>query len=1044
MNTKMSAVLAASLFTVAAHAGIINVTHNGNPGALQAAIASASDGDVIKVGPGVYSPISRGDGAAITIESTDGAEVTIIDGGNVSRCAYLGSESNYRDTVLTGFTLRNGFGGGGAGVMAGTLNHCVLTNNTTTTSGGGACFSDLNHCVLVGNHADINGGATYSGKIKNCLVVGNTAGFNCGGVYSAELAYNCTIVGNKGTWGSGGVYGGTLVNCIVWGNTLMDDTLSNYYLYYDGTWSHCCTTPTRNGTNITTDDPLFADPENGDYRLTKPSLCRDAGDDGVVPQGALDLDGNDRIQGVHVDLGCYEFDPASPDFWYVDITRPDDNGSGRRWDSAKKNISAALALASGGATILVADGTYAPINSNNKAVTIRSVNGADKTFIDGGGSACCAILGANRDHVSTVLEGFTLTNGRYGNGGGVRAGMLNRCILTGNYATTSGGGAAYSTLNNCLVVDNNASDGGGAAFATLNNCTVVKNHARDYGGGVKGNDSASSTGGPAIINNSIVWGNTSGTPGYESYEWALEANYSCFEGANPSGGDTYIGDNPRFADFADGDYRLRADSPCINAGRNSLLLIKSASDLDGKPRTIGKTVDMGAYEWGDPAMEGDFWYVDIARPNDSGDGKSWGAAKKQISSAITLASDGDTLLVADGTYTPISSSGKRILIHSVNGAAKTLIDAKGGDRCAMLGGASSTDTILTGFTLTGGDTGGFGGGSYAGTLNDCVISNNVATSGGGGAYSGILNRCLITDNEASANGGGACESTLTHCTISSNRVLGTSTSSSVGGGAGWGTLSHCVVEGNTAYIGGGVYGNGVRDNCLIVGNHASQGGGAVAGILNNCTIVKNTASSFAGMRSSTATNCVLWENRQTNGTLDNHGNATLNYSCSSPDPGGTNIHATDPLFADPAHGDYRLAPHSPCVDAGDNSIATWAFDLDGNPRILHGGHSLTVDMGCYEFVLLPAPPGPTSLVVTDITLGAAIGGNIPVTLAFTYEGTLDPAAITARVWHDLTDAGTPTTPDDFGDDGEGHAWLLLLIPATETKAFFRIESTPYR
>ncbi|MCL1921133.1 MAG: hypothetical protein FWG50_08670, partial [Kiritimatiellaeota bacterium] len=175
---------------------------------------------------------------------------------------------------------------------------------------------------------------------------------------------------------------------------------------------------------------------------------------------------------------------------------------------------------------------------------------------------------------------------------------------------------------------------------------------------------------------------------------------------------------------------------------------------------------------------------------------------------------------------------------------------------------------------------------------------------------------------------------------------------------------------------------------------------------------------------------------------DNHGLATLNYSCSSPDPGETNIHADDPLFADPARGDYRLTPNSPCVDTGLDDYATWAFDLDGNPRKLDGGHSLTVDMGCYEFAILPTPPGPTSLAVTGITLGAAIGGSIPVTLAFTYEGTLGSTPVKARVWHDLGDAGIPTTPDDFGDDGEGHAWLLLLIPATEPKAFFRIEAGP--
>ncbi|MFH0731978.1 MAG: PKD domain-containing protein [Candidatus Omnitrophota bacterium] len=45
------------------------------------------------------------------------------------------------------------------------------------------------------------------------------------------------------------------------------------------------------------------------------------------------------------------------------------------------------------------------------------------------------------------------------------------------------------------------------------------------------------------------------------------------------------------------------------------------------------------------------WYVDGAMENDSGNGKSWETAKKYIGSGIGLMSGGDTLLIADGTYT---------------------------------------------------------------------------------------------------------------------------------------------------------------------------------------------------------------------------------------------------------------------------------------------------------------------------------------------------------------------------------------------------------
>jgi hypothetical protein len=45
------------------------------------------------------------------------------------------------------------------------------------------------------------------------------------------------------------------------------------------------------------------------------------------------------------------------------------------------------------------------------------------------------------------------------------------------------------------------------------------------------------------------------------------------------------------------------------------------------------------------------WYVDGSLPNDSGDGTSWGTAKRYINSGIGLMGGGDTLYIRDGVYT---------------------------------------------------------------------------------------------------------------------------------------------------------------------------------------------------------------------------------------------------------------------------------------------------------------------------------------------------------------------------------------------------------
>ncbi|MCB0556978.1 MAG: DUF1565 domain-containing protein [Phaeodactylibacter sp.] len=55
--------------------------------------------------------------------------------------------------------------------------------------------------------------------------------------------------------------------------------------------------------------------------------------------------------------------------------------------------------------------------------------------------------------------------------------------------------------------------------------------------------------------------------------------------------------SPQFVDPQDGDFRISACSPAIDAGRDSLLLeLGITKSLDGSPRFIGANADLGAYE----------------------------------------------------------------------------------------------------------------------------------------------------------------------------------------------------------------------------------------------------------------------------------------------------------------------------------------------------------------------------------------------------------------------------------------------------------------
>lgn len=264
------------------------------------------------------------------------------------------------------------------------------------------------------------------------------------------------------------------------------------------------------------------------------------------------------------------------------------------------------------------------------------------------------------------------------------------------------------------------------------------------------------------------------------------------------------------------------------------------------------------------------WFVSPIG-SDSADGKSWATARQTIQSAIDSARTKDEIIVAKGRYLPISSNDKYITIKSIEGALETIIDGGNTNRCATLGfSGSHTNTVLIGFTLTKGRAGDLlqcGGGSYGGSLTDCVITENEAY-GGGGSYGGVLVNCTISKNIAGINssttgfGGGCAGSILKKCTITENTAT---MKTSRGGGAYNCQLQECLVSNNTAFNGGGLfYGDAV--DCIIEENDAFEGGGCYGGRIKNSIIQKNSSSYGGGTFSGLApfeinvTDCVVSEN----------------------------------------------------------------------------------------------------------------------------------------------------------------------------------------
>jgi len=207
---------------------------------------------------------------------------------------------------------------------------------------GGGLFNDLGmltliNCKLVGNSA-IYGGAIYNYysniTLINCLFDANSASNYGGGMYSNNsntILTNCTVSNNSATSNGGGIYiddnsDVTMTNSILWGNS---DSTGNSEQAQISTnhaimKNYCCIQNfTSGGSNNTSDNPLFADPDGYDnlpatwqdnnYRPGIDSLCIDSGNN-TAPQLSgitTDLDYKPRFHNTIIDRGAYEFNPTS-------------------------------------------------------------------------------------------------------------------------------------------------------------------------------------------------------------------------------------------------------------------------------------------------------------------------------------------------------------------------------------------------------------------------------------------------------------------------------------------------------------------------------------------------------------------------------------------------------------------------------------------------------------------------------------------------------------------------------------------------------------
>jgi hypothetical protein len=368
-----------------------------------------------------------------------------------------------------------------------------------------------------------------------------------------------------------------------------------------------------------------------------------------------------------------------------------------------------------------------------------------------------------------------------------------------------------------------------------------------------------------------------------------------------------------------------------------------------------------------------------------------------IQTAINAAVDTDEIIVAPGTYfETIDFLGKAVTVRSSDGPELTAIDAQQMGTVVTCNSGKGPETVLQGFTITGGSAD-LGGGMFNDgadpTVLYCTFVDNEATSSGGGMYnsgsSPMVSGCSFIGNTAfngPAMDNVASDATISDCTFLEN-------SGCNGGGmqndAGAPTIVRCTFVQNSACNGGGIQNVGTSTptvtDCNFLENDAGQGGGLLftagtTATVVNCTFIGNTATTGGGIwtccnanatvvnctffensadadgggirtrdvgSSATITNCIVWQNSPEQ-ILDLNGAASI-VSFSDVQNGwsgaGSNNIDAEPLFADPvgpddapgtADDDLRLQGGSPCIDAGDSTAVPVDVltDLNGDPRFV--------------------------------------------------------------------------------------------------------------
>jgi len=743
-----------------------------------------------------------------------------------------------------------------------------ITGGNSTEAGGIYCYQSNPHisdCIIEGNYSSSGGGGIkcrYSDPIITNCIISNNDGLHSGGILISQsnpIITGCFISNNttmQTDGHGGGIRSVSSSNPVLSDTTLCNNDLDNIH----GQWTN-----------------------GGGLCLS--FSCADGDSDGIT----------DECEGSTGD-GVHEV------------------------PSEYSSIQDAIEAAGYGDTVLVAPGTYVGdgnwvINPGGKPISILASGTPEETILDGYNLRGVVVF-SNGETSQTVIEGFTITNGRveYG-GGGILCNSSNptitNCVIEDNTSTNFGAGGisikyCSPVVTDCTISGNTGEEGGGVNIRlgnpTFSNCMIENNTAfgqYGHGGGIFFRDSDS------LLIDCTISGNM--TTGLDAHGGGA----LCYQ-SSPEFINCMINSNTCNHEDGGGLYHYYYSNPAL-AG--TTICSNSPDQInDGWQDNGGNSID-------------DFCTLKVP------------SQYATIQEAIDAAIPGETVEVEPGIYTSTGSSiinpgGKAITIRCSVPGAHAVLDGENSRRGIFCHSGETAGTLIEGFKVIRGSSP-WGGGAWfnsgsSPTLKHCIFEDNTATTThGGGIYCSnssnpSLFNCTMRNNSAAQMGGGIdirqSSPALTGCVIEYN------TAGSSGGGMYMEyseevTLVDCQISDNTSpSYGGGLcctlYSTCNLTRCNIFNNDGEDGGGvcidASAGLVStftDCHIHDNAANDDGGGVVCYGSSPILESCSISGNTAADKGGGMYCSSSSSPTFAGMNVCGNGP---EQVHGTY--------VDNGDNCI----------------------------------------------------------------------------------------------------------------------------